>query len=150
MSKWLHVLGVIAAVGLHAAYGIWIVRASQATEALAFALRTIRLLDDWVALPAFVMILLSGSAMVAITRMSMMTPWMFTALVLVGVLLVSHVLVYRPTLKRLIVAVERGRGGVGGSEFRVAAAREKGVGITLVLIMIAIVFLMVVKPGLWT
>jgi uncharacterized membrane protein len=145
--KWLHIVAAIALVGLHASYGVWIVRAYHRPEALPFALRTILVLDDWIAFPGFLVLLISGPTMVRLTRTPLTVPWMLSALVLFLVLTLAHVTVYRPTLRKLSRLIERG--ATGERAFQVAADRERNVGITLTAVMLGIVFLMVVKPRLW-
>jgi hypothetical protein len=145
VAKWLHVLAVIAVVGVHATYGVWIVRASHDTHALSFALRTITALDNWLGLPGFVVLLLSGGTMLAMTRTVPTTPWLLTALTLFAVLALTHVFVYRPALHAFSRLIERE--GIRAA-FRAHAARERNVGITMTVVMIAIAFLMVVKPRL--
>jgi hypothetical protein len=54
---------------------------------------------------------------------------------------------YTPALKRQIAVLERS--GVNSSEYQAAAARGVRLGAVLGVIVIAIVFLMVVKPALW-
>lgn len=49
-----------------------------------------------VALPGFAVLLLSGVAMVARTRLAASTPWLLSGLVLFAVLTLVHFLVYRP------------------------------------------------------
>ena len=145
--KWLHVLAAIAVVGLHGVYGVWIVRAYGHTKALPFTLRTVKLLDDRVALPGFAILLLSGVAMVARTKLAASTPWLLSGLLLFAVLTLVHFLVYRPALRQLILFAERN--DLGTPEFQTAVNRERNVGIAMVVALLLIAFLMVVKPRLW-
>jgi uncharacterized membrane protein len=146
VAKWLHILAVIAIVGVHATYGVWIVRASHDTQALSFALRTITALDNWLGLPGFVVLSLSGIAMLAMTRTLPTTPWLVTALTLFVALALTHLVVYRPTLRAFSRLIDSE--GVRAPTFRAHAARERNVGITMTVVMMAIAFLMVVKPRL--
>jgi hypothetical protein len=66
---------------------------------------------------------------------------------LFAVLVLTHVFVYRPTLRALSRVIQSE--GVRAAAFRVNAARERNVGITMTVVMIIIAFLMVVKPRLW-
>jgi uncharacterized membrane protein len=147
LAKWLHILAVIAVVGLHATYGVWIVRASHDTRALSFALRTIRALDNWLGLPGFVTMLVSGITMLALTRTLPTAPWLLTALMLFLSLVLTHAFVYRPTLRQLSRVVETE--GAGAIAVHAHAARERNVGIAMTVVMVCIAFLMVIKPRLW-
>ena len=147
LLKWVHVLAAIVVVGAHASYGVWIVRASNHREALPFTLRNIKLLDERVVSPAIGVQLVTGFAMALIARAWLTAPWLITALVLFVVVVLVHLLAYRPVLSRLIELLDRE--GIESASYRAAADREMRLGITLVLLMVVIVFLMVVKPGLW-
>ena len=145
--KWLHILAAIAIVGAHASYGIWIVRASNYREALPFTLRNVAWVDQRVVFPAYALLLITGFAMMGIVRAWQTAPWLLTGLGLFVVLILAHVFVYRPTLRRMIQLLDRD--GFDSPGYQAAAAREANLGIALVVLMVVIVFVMVVKPGLW-
>ncbi len=79
--KFLHVLLAIAAIGANMTYGIWISRAAREPRALAFALRGVKILDDRIANPAYVLLFITGAAMVFLGRLPWTTPWLLAALV---------------------------------------------------------------------
>lgn len=145
--KWLHVLSAILAVGANATYGIWLARASRETENLPFTLKSIKLLDDWVANPAYGLLLLTGLGMVFTAPLPLTTPWLLTSLVLYGVLVVVGLLGYTPALRRQIRLLESE--GVNSPAYQAQARRGTIIGILLAVLAIGIVFLMVVKPSLW-
>jgi uncharacterized membrane protein len=147
LLKWLHVLAAIVVVGAHASYGPWIVRASSHLEALPFTLRNIKLLDDRVVMPAFAVQLLTGFSMAFMVRAWLTAPWLLTALAVFAVVALLHLLAYRPVLNRLIELLDRE--GIDSPSYQAAAGREMRLGISMVVLMVIIVFLMVVKPGLW-
>ena len=63
--KFLHVVLAITAIGFNSAYGLIIGRARKAgTAELKFALRTVKVMDDYVANPCYVLLLLTGVGMV--------------------------------------------------------------------------------------
>jgi uncharacterized membrane protein len=147
LLKWLHVLAAIVVVGAHASYGVWIVRASNHREALPFTLRNIKLLDERVAIPAIGVQLVTGFAMAFIVRAWLSAPWLIAALVLFVVVVLTHLLAYRPVLSRMIDLLDGE--GMESASYPAAAGREMRLGITMVVLMVVIVFLMVVKPALW-
>ncbi len=147
LLKWLHVLAAIVAVGANITYGIWIARASRNLAALPFTLRGIKLIDDRVANPAYGLLLATGLLMVFTARLSLTTPWLLTALVLYVLIVLAGLLEYTPALRRQIRLLESE--GPASPNYRTLARRATMLGIVLTLLALIIVFLMVVKPGLW-
>jgi uncharacterized membrane protein len=147
LLKWLHVLAAIVAVGANVTYGIWIARASRNPEALSFTLRGIKLIDDRVANPAYGFLLVTGLLMVFVVRLPLTTPWPLTGLVLYILLVLVGLLGYTPTLRRQIQFLESD--GFPSPTYQALARRGTMLGAVLVFLVIVIVYLMVVKPGLW-
>lgn len=147
LLKWLHVLAAIVAVGANITYGIWIARASRNPEALPFTLRGIKLIDDRVANPAYGLLLVTGLLMVFNARLPLTTPWLLTGLVLYGVVVLVGLLGYSPTLRRQIQILERE--GFRSPNYQALARRGTILGVILAVLVIVIIYLMVVKPGLW-
>jgi len=142
--KFLHVLLAIVAVGFNASYGIWLARAARAPDHALHVLRGIKFLDDRFANPAYALLLVTGISMVVVGDLSLATFWLATALALYGVLIVVGLAAYTPTLRRQIAVLESE--GAASVEYRRLSQRGTIVGIVLAIIVIAIVFLMVVKP----
>ena len=147
LLKWVHVLSAITALGVNLTYGIWLARAGRNPEHLGFSLHGIKILDDRVANPAYGLLLITGLAMVFTTPIPIMTPWILTGLVLFIALVALALFGYTPTLKRQIQLVDAGSGGTPEYEALSNLARLQGV--LLVVLVLAITFLMVVKPPLW-
>jgi uncharacterized membrane protein len=147
LLKWIHVLSAIIAVGANATYGVWIIRASRDAQALPFTLRTIKVIDDRMANPAYGLLLITGFAMAGIGKLPIRMPWLLTSLILYALLIGLGALGYTPTLKRQIQALDRE--GAGSPAYRALAIRGRQFGMVLAILAIAIVFLMVMKPKLW-
>ncbi len=147
LLKWLHVLAAIVAVGANITYGIWIGRASRNRDVLPFTLRSIKLIDDRLANPAYGLLLITGLLMVFVVQLPLTTPWLLTALVLYGIVVLVGLLGYTPTLRRQIQLLENE--GSGSPNYQALARRGTILGVVLGILAIVIVFLMVVKPGLW-
>jgi uncharacterized membrane protein len=145
--KWIHVLAAIIAVGANATYGVWLARASRSADVLPFTLRTIKLIDDRLANPAYGLQLLTGLAMAFILPLPLTTPWLLTALILYAILVLVGLGGYTPTLRRQIQVLDNER--FRSPNYQALARRGTLIGIVLAIVAIAIVFLMVVKPGLW-
>lgn len=144
--KFIHVLLAIVAVGFNASYAVWLARAAREPEHEAFALRGVKFLDDRIANPAYVLLLVTGLSMVWVGDLDLTQFWLLTALALYVVAVGLGLLVYTPTLRAQISALESS--GAGSAEFRALAKRGTTVGIVLGVDVVAIVFLMVTKPTL--
>jgi uncharacterized membrane protein len=147
LLKWLHVLAAIVALGANLTYGIWMARASRHPEALSFTLRSIKLIDDRVANPAYGFLLVTGLLMVFVVPLPLTTPWLLTGLVLYILVVLVGLLGYTPTLRRQIQFLESE--GFQSPTYQAVARRGTMLGAILVFLVIVLVYLMVVKPGLW-
>ena len=147
LLKWLHVLSAIVAVGANVTYGIWLTRASRSPDVLPFTLRTIKLIDNRIANPAYGLLLITGLSMTFVLPLPLTPPWLLTALVLYVVLVLVGLLGYTPTLRRQIQVLDSE--GSGSSNYQALARRGTMLGMALAVLVTVIVFLMVMKPGLW-
>ena len=109
--KTLHILLAIVAVGFNISYGIWQARASREPEHMGYALRGIKFLDDRVANPAYIGILLAGIAMVLIGPYRFEQVWLAISIGLYILMGVVALALYSPTLKAQISAYESGGAG---------------------------------------
>lgn len=143
--KALHIFFAIVAVGLNISYAIWQARAAREPEHMGYALRGIKFLDDRIANPAYGGLLVVGILLV------LLGPWEFTqfwVLGAIGLYLVMGAvafLLYSPTLTRQIASYESG--GASTAEFAALSGRSRMVGMVLAVIVVAIILLMVLKPG---
>jgi uncharacterized membrane protein len=145
--KWLHVLSAIVAVGANITYGFWMARASRDPKALPFTLRGIKLIDDRMANPAYVVLLITGLAMAHAGGFSIKAPWLFTALILYVLVAAIGLFGYTPNLRRQIQSLDSE--GFQSPQYQALARRGTMLGAVLGILTMVIVFLMVVKPGLW-
>ena len=145
--KWLHILAAIVALGANATYGIWLARVRHNPEALAFTLKTIKLLDDRLANPAYGMSLVTGLLLVWVGPYPLSAPWLVVALVLYVSAILLGLFGYSPLLREQIRVAESA--GAGSAEYAVLSRRGTALGIVLAVIVVAIEFLMTTKPTLW-
>ncbi|HEX8217698.1 MAG TPA: DUF2269 family protein [Chloroflexia bacterium] len=143
--KWLHILLAIAAIGTNLTYSVWLVRASKKPEVLPFTLRGVKILDDWIANPSYALLLVTGIGLVLIGAWPLTTTWILISLVLYVLAVVLGLLVYTPTLRQQIKLVDAGKHD--SEEYAALDRRGRVLGIVLAVLVVAIVFLMVVKPG---
>ncbi len=146
LIKWVHVLLAIIAVGFNASYGIWLARAAKEPAHQAHVLRGIKTLDDRFANPAYALLLITGIVMVVISDLRFSEFWIAAGLVLYALVVILALLVYTPTLRRQIEALETG--GRDSEEYKRLSGQSRALGIALAILVIAIVFLMVTKPTL--
>ena len=145
--KWLHILCAITALGANITYFLWLFRVDKNRESLLFTLRTIKIMDDWIANPAYVLAFFTGAGMLHIAAISYATPWVLMAVSIYAVVSILGIFVYSPMLKRQIKLAENP--GPDSIEYKLAAARGIYLGVFITVLVVAITFLMVLKPHLW-
>ncbi|MDQ6919367.1 MAG: DUF2269 domain-containing protein [Candidatus Dormibacteraeota bacterium] len=142
--KYVHVLLAIVAVGSNATYGIWGARSAQDPQHLGYTLRGIKFIDDRIANPCYIGLLLTGLLLAYVGGISYRTTWIVIAIVAWLVLAALGFGVYTPTLSHQIKTVEAD--GWESDAYKRLAMRGRIVGIVLAVIALGIVFDMVVKP----
>ena len=142
--KTLHILFAIIAVGFNASYAIWLVRGQRDPAHLAFAVKGVKFMDDYIANPCYLLLLLSGLAMAFVVGRWGFQRWIVAALVLWVILMGVGYRVYTPTLSKQIrtLAAE----GADSPAYKALDRRQNVVGIGLVVLVLAILVLMVFKP----
>ncbi len=146
LTKFVHVLLAILAVGFNASYGFWIARSAKAPQTTqSHVLRTIKFLDDRVANPAYGLLLITGLFMVFSAGIPLSRLWIAASIGLWVVLLFVGLGFYTPTLRDQIRVLESE--GPGSEAYQRLASRGRSLGILLAVIVVTIVFLMVVKPA---
>lgn len=143
--KTLHILFAIVAVGFNISYGIWQARASREPQHMGYALRGIKFMDDRVANPAYIGLAVLGVIMVLIGPWEFEQIWIAVSIGLYVLLAVVGFALYSPTLKRQIAAYEAS--GAQSDEFAALTTRSRVLGAVLGVLVVAIITLMVVKPG---
>lgn len=143
LLKNVHVLLAIAAVGSNLTYGIW--QAIVRPQHESFVLRGIKFFDDRVANPCYLLLLASGLTLQAIGNLGLQRHWIMAAIILYVALLIFGLGFYTPALTRQIETLERD--GIASSPYRISATRATAYGIATLPIILAIVFMMVVKPS---
>lgn len=145
--KWIHVLAAVIALGTNITYSIWLTQIHKSPDSLLFTLRTIKILDDRIANPAYIVSLFSGLGMVFVGGLSMTTPWLLLSFILYVIVVAIGLGGYTPTLNRQIAVVEQG--GALSAEYAALSRRGQILGIVLGVLVVSIIYLMVVKPPLW-
>lgn len=143
--KFVHILLAIAAVGFNASYALWLIRVRSHPDSLEFVLKGVKFLDDYIANPAYIGLLLTGIAMVILLPWHLFqTFWLEAALVLWLVAMLLGYGVYTPTLSRQIKVLASK--GAKDEQYLWLDRRGTLVGQALGVIVLVIVGLMVFKP----
>lgn len=143
--KVIHILLAIVAVGTNVTYGVWLARAAGQPQHLGWTLRGVKLLDDRVANPAYVGLGLVGVLMVLVGPWEFETAWIAISIGLYAILALVGFGLYTPTLSRQIRAYEAD--GPESPTFAALGRRARIYGALLAVDALAIIVLMVVKPG---
>jgi uncharacterized membrane protein len=144
---YLHILSAIAAFGANITYALWLSRAEKNPEALTFSLHTVKIMDDWIANPAYILLFPTGWWLASINHWPLTTPWILSALILYAVLSVVGLAIYSPTLKKQIALAESV--GPAAPEYKKISFRSNAIGIMLNILVLIVIYLMVAKPVLW-
>lgn len=145
--KYIHVLSAIVAFGANITYALWLARAEKNPESLAFTLRTVKIMDDWIATPAYVLLFPTGWWLASLAGWPLTMPWILSALILYAIVSVVGLGVYTPTLKKQIALAESV--GPESPEYKKVSFRSNAVGILLNILVLIVIYLMVAKPALW-
>ncbi len=142
LLKYLHVLLAITAVGSNITYGVWNVLALREPAHLPFALKGISFIDRRVANPAYGLLLITGLVLVAIQWG--FRAWVVAALILFVLLIVVAIGFYSRALRQQIQVLETV--GQASAAYKRLDGQTTLYGIASLVIALAIVFVMVVKP----
>ena len=142
LLKYLHVLLAITALGSNITYGVWNMLAAREPANLLFTLKGISFIDRRVANPAYGLLLITGLILVAMQWG--WRGWIITALILFVLLIVVAVGFYSRAMRQQIQVLEAE--GPAGAAYKRLEGQATLYGIISVVIALAIVFVMVVKP----
>ena len=96
-----------------------------------------------IATPAYVVVLLTGLAMVFLGAFSFETNWIRVAIGLYVLVVILSIALYAPSLRRQLAEAEA---DPSSAAYRAAASRSNLLGIVVLVIVLVIVVLMVAKP----
>lgn len=147
-AKWIHILCAIVSLGANLTYFPWFMTVPKSRETLVYTLKTIRLLDNWIANPAYILAYITGEIMMRVGgQIHYSTPWMSAALILYATISVLGLFVYAPMLKKQQQLAETK--GADDAEYQRVSRAGIILGTAIVIMTIGITYLMVAKPQLW-
>ncbi|WP_322822800.1 DUF2269 family protein [Chloroflexus sp.] len=140
-----HIFATMVAVGLNASYVIWIIRGTKDPISMAFALRGVKFIDDYVANPCYLAGGVTGVLMIAMGKT--VAPFLWVAIGLYIVAMAIAYGVYTPLLSRQIKTLEAS--GINDPEYQMLAQRSNQVGALMGVLVVIIVLLKIFEPPLW-
>ncbi len=142
--KVVHIIAAIVAIGANVTYAFWLRQAGTSDrDRLVFTIATIRRLDNMIATPAYVVLLLSGLGMVFLGAFSFSEGWIQAGLALYVAAVLLGIFLYSPAIRRQLAAAEV---DPSSPAYAAAASRSNILGIVVLVIVLVIVVLMVTKP----
>jgi uncharacterized membrane protein len=143
LLKYVHVLLAITAVGSNITYGIWKGLAAREPAQESFVTRGISFIDNRVANPAYGLLLITGLALVVVGNWGL-RGWIIAALILFALLIVIAIGFYSRVLRQQLQVIDTE--GTGSPTFKRLEGQATIYGLISLVIVLAIVFVMVVKP----
>jgi uncharacterized membrane protein len=142
---YIHIVCTVIAIGFNFSYVFWIRRGTNNPQNLEFALRGVKFIDDFIANPCYILLGISGLAMVALGKEVASFLWVAIGIYLVA-MTVAY-LVYTPLLSRQIKTLQAG--GPNTAEYRALAGRSNMVGAAMGIMVLIIVALKIFEPTFW-
>jgi uncharacterized membrane protein len=146
LLKLVHVLAAIVAVGANLTYTFWLRYAALERDRLVWTMAGIRRLDNFVATPAYILLLVTGLLMVAGGLFTFQTSWIVASIALYVAVVAFGLVLYAPALKRQLAEAAR---DPHSEAYRDAARVSNVYGLIPLAAVLLIVTLMVTKPALW-
>jgi len=143
LLKFVHVLLAITAVGSNITYGVWNALAAREPAHAPFALKGIAFIDRRVANPAYGLLLVTGLVLLAVGQWGF-RGWVNAALILFALLIVVALGFYSRVVRQQIQVMDSE--GIASAAYKRLDGQATIYGIVSLVIALAIVFTMVVKP----
>jgi uncharacterized membrane protein len=143
LLKFVHVLLAITAVGSNITYGVWNALAAREPAHAPFAVKGIAFIDRRVANPAYGLLLVTGLVLLAVGQWGF-RGWVIAALILFALLIVVAIGFYSRVVRQQIQVMDSE--GLASAAYKRLDGQATIYGIVSLVIALAIVFLMVVKP----
>ena len=145
--KFIHVLAAIIAVGFNLSYVVWFAKGKIEHSHLLFALKGVKLMDDYIANPCYILGLLTGGLLAWLGGYNILaTGWIFYPLIIFAIMGIVAFGFYSPTLSRQIAILQDQ--GPESPAYEAIDKRQTLLGIILFFLALVIVVIMVVKPAL--
>ena len=144
LIKYLHIVLMVFAVGFNFSYVVWTLRGEKDPTHLAFALKGVKFIDDYLANPCYIGVAITGFAMVAMGKKIL--PFLWLAIALYAVAMVVAYVIYTPLLRRQLQTLEAD--GPDSQAYKTLSKRSSMVGASMGGLVLIILVLKVLKPSL--
>ena len=138
-------LSAAIVLGATVAYAVAISLAERAPEHLAFTIGAVRRSDRVLAIPAFLVALVTGLWLALDARLPLDRPWLAASLALYFAILITGFTVFGPTVRRQLAVLARG--GAGEPAYARLRARARMLSYGTIAGLVAIFALMIAKPA---
>jgi uncharacterized membrane protein len=140
-----HLMLIATAIGINLSYAVWIARGRRDPGQLAFALKGVKFLDDYIANPCYLGAGATGLGLLAL-RGWQVEGWLGLAMGLYLLAMLLAYAVYTPLLSQQIQALSD---GPTSAAYVRLAARSNQIGRLMGVLVVLIVLLKTLKPALW-
>lgn len=139
---YIHIVSALVAIGFNFTYVVWIQRGTRNPDSLAFALKGVKFLDDYIANPLYIIAGISGLLMILMGKA--IAPWLWVAIIIYLIVMAIAYLVYTPLLSRQIkILAEK---GMESADYIKTAGRANIVGAMMGIATLIIVALKIFEP----
>lgn len=139
-----HILFASVSIGATISYSFFIALAEIEPRHLAYTIRAVRHSDRLVAIPAYLLTFATGIWLVYETGVPLDQFWIVVSIVVYLAVLIVGFVVFGPTVRRELVALERG--GTTDPEYRRLRGHAQLLSLGTIAALAMILALMVVKP----
>lgn len=139
-----HVVAAAITLGATVTYAVAIALAERAPEHLAFTIGAVRRSDRLIAIPAFLVTLVTGVWVTIDEQIPFDRPWIAVSLVIFVVILVVGFAVWGPVVRRELAALSRG--GTADAEYPGLRAQAAALSYGTIALLVVIFVLMIAKP----
>ena len=140
----LHILSAMIAVGTNVSYLIWLRRAVVVPESREFTLATVRILETRLAIPAYLIALATGFALIPAMSYPFNTPWIELSILLWIVIMALGGFHARVVKRQLAANAES-----DSDAYESGHAKARILLALMALCSLGTLYLMVAKPPLW-
>jgi uncharacterized membrane protein len=143
LLKIVHILAAVVALGANVTYAFWLRHAGLDQSRLVFVIAGIRRLDNRLANPAYIVLLVTGILLVVTGAFSFSAGWISASFALYFATALLGIFAFAPALRRQLAEAEK---DPSTEAYAAAARRSTLLGILTTAIVVVIVVLMVTKP----
>jgi len=142
----IHILAAIAAFGANITYFMWTRMALNNPSGRAYTLNAISLMEKRYVNPSYLVVGITGLALVDRSGRDFTTPWILLSIVIFLVVTAIGGAVYGPLLRRQIVLADSDS---DSEEYRRLDRRGNIIGLVIAALVVFLIYMMVFEPALW-